>query len=105
HAACTLRLGRPCRAMVPGMRPTLALGNGAARADPNHVTLAAAVPLVVDMVLLRTANKLLVQRVHPPPLHKNGGRLVGLVRHDDSLQHATRHETLLLLSDLRALRA
>src|SRR5690606_7538829 len=32
-----------------------------------------------------------------------GRRLVGLVRHDDTLQHATRHVTLLLLSDLRAL--
>src|SRR3546814_11587563 len=50
----------------------------------------------MSMVILRTADELLVHGIHDPPLDFHDDGLVALVAHHDALQYALRHLRLSL---------
>src|SRR5215510_13292624 len=70
-------------ALEPRQRPALL--------DPDDITHRELVLLVMGVVLLRSPNGLLQDRMGEAPLHAHHHRLVLLVAHDDALEHTLRH--------------
>ncbi|CUX12001.1 conserved hypothetical protein [Agrobacterium fabrum str. J-07] len=72
-------------------RPALVLGNRCAFLDGNDVADLILIVLVVCLVLLRTTNGLLHERVSESTLNPDHDSLLVLVGHYDALQNAFRH--------------
>ncbi|CUX09852.1 30S ribosomal protein S17 [Agrobacterium tumefaciens str. Kerr 14] len=72
-------------------RPALVLGDRCAFLDGNDIADLILIVLVVCLVLLRTTNGLLKQRVSESTLNTNYDSLLVLVGHNDALQNAFRH--------------
>jgi hypothetical protein len=72
-------------------RPALVLGDRCAFLDGNDIADLILIVLVVCLVLLRTANGLLEQRVSESALNSDYNSLLVLVGHYDALQNAFRH--------------
>jgi hypothetical protein len=75
--------------------PGFGLGDRAALLDLHHVTNLVLVGLIMGVVALGARDELLVERVHDAALDQDRDGLVGLVAHHDTLQHTTRHLSLL----------
>ncbi|CCF19216.1 protein of unknown function [Pseudorhizobium banfieldiae] len=75
-------------------RPALILGDRRAFLDGNYVTYLVLVVLVMRLVLLRTADRLLKQRVRESALDADNNGLLVLVGNYDALQNAFRHIVL-----------
>jgi len=72
-------------------RPALVLGDRCAFLDGNDIADLILIVFVVCLVLLRTTNGLLHERVSESTLNPDHDSLLVLVGHNDALQNAFRH--------------
>jgi len=72
-------------------RPALVLGDRCAFLDGNDIADLVLIVFVVRLVLLRTTNGLLHERVSESTLNPDHDSLLVLVGHYDALQNAFRH--------------
>src|ERR1700752_2181439 len=77
--------------------PALALGNRTAFADEHRIADLVHVRFVMRGITLRTADELLVDRVHDATLDRDDHGLVVLVADHGALQHSPGHISLLNL--------
>src|SRR5437763_16830878 len=75
--------------------PSLELGKRTMLLDPYGVADSEFVLIVVSVIIFGAANCLFQQRVGKAAFHAYYDRLVLLVAHHDTLQHAFRHSALL----------
>src|SRR5690349_22224219 len=77
--------------------PALQLRNRLAFLDPHHIARRVLIALVVRVVVLRTADRLLVDRVREAAIDAHDHGLVLLVADDDALKSSLRHLNSLTL--------
>src|SRR4051812_5541461 len=77
--------------LAPDHRPALQLRDRLALLDPDHVARLELVVLVVRVVVLRAANRLLVDRMGEAAIDAHHHRLGLLVAHDHALKGTFRH--------------
>src|SRR5689334_411882 len=86
-----------CLLLALGHDPALEFRNRLAFLDPHHVARRELVLLVVRVVVLGTADRLLVDRVRESAIDAHDHGLVLLVADDDALKSSLRHPLSLLL--------
>src|SRR5919204_1509301 len=91
--------------LAPDHGPALQLRDRLALLDPHHVARLELVVLVVRMVVLRAADRLLVDRMGEAAIDAHHHRLGLLVADDHALKGTFRHELKPLTSCRRSWRA
>jgi hypothetical protein len=95
RAKCKTPGAIPLKLSVSGNnRPALILGDRCAFLNGNHIADLVLVVFVVRLVLLRTTNGLLQQRVSESALNTDYDSLLVLVGYNDALENAFRHSIL-----------